>query len=78
MKNISKYTQVLTVSHLPQVAAIADNHLHITKGVDDMVTIQASLLSEQERIVEIAKMLSGNNLSETAFAHARELLGVEG
>lgn len=67
--------QVIVVTHLPQVAAYADNHLHVSKNVgDEFVTSGVRQLSHDERVDELARMLAGMDDSESARAHAAELL----
>ncbi len=71
---LAQARQVLVVPHLAQVAARADHHYKVEKQVVDGRTVsQVRLLSAQERLEEIARMLSGNT-SEAALQHARELL----
>ncbi|MGF1599302.1 MAG: DNA repair protein RecN [Acidimicrobiales bacterium] len=67
--------QVLVVTHLPQVAAFADAHLAVEKkqGPDDTVS-EIRLLDDEEQVVELARMLSGQPGSPTARQHARELI----
>jgi len=66
--------QVVVVTHLPQVAAFADDHLVVSKEVDDVGAITAVVrVAGEERVGEIARMLAGND-SEASRAHARELL----
>ena len=68
-------TQVLVVTHLPQVAAYADRHLVVRKESDGSVTTSGvSVLDEAGRVTELSRMLAGLEKSETALAHARELL----
>lgn len=75
MKEISSYTQVLCITHLPQVASIGDYHKHIYKILEDNRTkTQIKDLTKQERIEEIALMLSGDKLSLYALEHAESLL----
>lgn len=75
LKNISKNSQVLCITHLPQVASLADNHLKISKDVIDNRTFtKIKLLSYEERINEIASMISNNNISEASLKYAEELL----
>lgn len=65
--------QVLVVSHLPQVAACANHHIHIRKGEKQgRMQIEAELLDEEARQKEIARMLGGE--SETSLAHARRMI----
>ena len=67
--------QVLAISHLPQVIAIADYQFFIEKISDEYSTVSTvRLLSDEERIEEIAKMLAGENVTEAALTQARELL----
>ncbi|MGP4042306.1 DNA repair protein RecN [Gracilibacillus sp. D59] len=73
--NISIGSQVLCITHLPQVASIADTHLKIEKVIQDnrtYTTIQE--LSFVERIDEIGKMITGAELTETSRIHAKELI----
>lgn len=67
--------QVLAISHSPQVIAIADYQFFIEKKSDEISTVSTvRLLSHEERVEEIAKMLAGQNLTEAARIQARELL----
>lgn len=73
--SISRKTQVLCITHLPQVAAMGDFHLHIYKTFENQRTqTHLQYLGEEERVREIAKMLSGDQLSIFALDHARSLL----
>ena len=75
LAKLAKHTQIIVVTHLPQVAAFADQHYVVTKNDDGDVT-QSSVyaVSDADRVGELARMLSGLENSETALAHARELL----
>jgi DNA repair protein RecN (Recombination protein N) len=67
--------QVLVVTHLPQVAAFAQNHLVVEKKVHKGRTVASvSALGEEERVTELARMLSGRPGSSSARRHAEELL----
>jgi len=69
--------QVLVVTHLPQVAAHADHQLRVAKHVDGTVTVTTvEPLADDERVVELSRMLSGSPSSATAREHASELLAV--
>lgn len=73
---IGRYGQVLAISHLPQVIAIADNQYFISKESKEESTVsKAKLLTQEERIEEIAKMIAGADVTEAARNQARELLG---
>ncbi|OFR65632.1 DNA repair protein RecN [Rothia sp. HMSC068F09] len=70
---LARHVQVLVVTHLPQVAAFADQHILVLKN-DDASLSKVQVLTEEERVVELARMLSGHDQSESAREHARELL----
>jgi len=75
MYNISKKIQVLCITHLPQVAAKGDSHIYIYKDlVDGRTKTNFKYLEDNERIEEIAKMLSGDSISIYALEHAKELI----
>lgn len=72
---IGQFGQVLAISHLPQVIAIADHQFFIEKVSDESKTVsRVRLLEQEERVEEIAKMLAGDKVSEAARTQARELL----
>lgn len=75
MQQMSKSMQVFTITHLPQIAAKGDTHYKVFKeDVDEVTQTQLKKLNEDERIVEIAQMLGGAQLSNSAIAHAKQLL----
>ena len=75
MKEMSVSMQVFSITHLPQIAAKGKSHFKVFKTVQDEKTIsELKLLSSEERIVEIAEMLSGKDISESALNHAKALL----
>ena len=75
MQEMSKQMQVITITHLPQIAAKGNQHYKVYKeDVAGVTTTNLKQLSEDERIVEIAEMLSGKKISESAITHAKELL----
>ena len=72
---IGQHGQVLAISHLPQVIAIADYQFFIEKISNEYSTVSTvRLLTVEERIEEVAKMLAGENVTEAALTQARELL----
>ena len=72
---IGQHGQVLAISHLPQVIAIADYQFFIEKISNDHSTVSiVRLLTVEERVEEVAKMLAGENVTEAALSQARELL----
>lgn len=75
MKRMSATTQVFAITHLPQIAAKADSHLKVYKKVEaDRTLSQMISLTANDRVEEIAKMLSADKVTESALATARELM----
>ena len=75
LARLAQANQVIVVTHLPQVAAYADTHLHVAKDVSDTsVTSGVITLSKEERVEELARMLAGLDDTATGRAHASELL----
>jgi len=75
MQRMSKNMQVIAITHLPQIASKGINHYKVfKKEVKGVTTTNLKLLSSEERILEIAEMLSGKDISESALTHAKELL----
>ena len=75
LARLARSAQVIAVTHLPQVAAFADNHLVVEKSGDGLVTASGVVrLGQQARVRELARMLAGLEDSEFGQAHAEELL----
>lgn len=75
MKEMSKSMQVFAITHLPQIAAKGNSHFKVFKStVGEQTQSELKLLSSEERIVEIAQMLSGKDISDSAINHAKALL----
>ena len=75
MKSLSKYVQTFSVTHIPQIAAMGSSHYKIYKYDEENITKTTIIkLTEEERIVEIAKMLEGSSISESAINHAKRLM----
>ena len=75
MHRMSQYMQVITISHLPQVAAKGKHHFKVYKETINQSTYtKLKQLKPEDRILEIAQMLGGEEISETAIQHAKELL----
>ena len=75
MKEMSKTMQVFVITHLPQIAAKGTNHYKVFKTVLGENTVsELKLLNNDERIIEIAEMLSGKDISDSAVNHAKALL----
>jgi len=75
LKNLSDNRQVLCVTHQPQVASLAHQHLQVSKQSEKEKTItDVSPISEQNRVDEIARMLGGLEITEQTLSHAREMI----
>ena len=75
LMNISKGRQVLCISHLPQIAVMADQNLFISKSTDGKTTqTNIDLLDKEGKIKEIARLIGGNNLTEGVLKTAREMI----
>ena len=73
--HLSKTNQVFCITHLPQTASIAKQHYHLSKiEQDDRTVSTLSVLNEDERVTQIASMMSGRGMSSTALAAAKELI----
>lgn len=74
MKQMSATTQVFAITHLPQIAAKSDTHLKVYKQEEDNRTLSKMLvLTDEQKVEEVAKMLSSNTLTDAAIATAKEL-----
>lgn len=72
---VAQYKQVLCITHLPQIACMADAHLYISKRTEEGTTAtQIRPLSERERISEIARMASGADMTTASLDNAREMV----
>jgi DNA repair protein RecN (Recombination protein N) len=79
LKQLAKTQQVLCVTHQPQVASLADHHFLVQKeSVKNRTGIRVRELSETEKVEEIARMLAGEKITDTARQHAREMLSEKG
>ena len=75
LKQISKDKQVISISHLAQIAANAKNHLKIYKEtIKNRTTTHAKLLNSTEHIEEVANIISGQTITKNAIKHAKELI----
>ncbi|NOT17992.1 MAG: DNA repair protein RecN [Sulfuriferula sp.] len=76
LKGLSTSRQILCITHLPQVAALGEHHLQVSKALkSDQVLSHIHALSLTERVDEIARMLGGMRITETTRNHAKEMLG---
>jgi len=75
LKELAKTRQVICITHLPQIASLADSHCRVEKKVvDDRTVVEVETLSDAERVDEIARMLAGEKITDVTIAHAREMI----
>ncbi len=75
LKELSKTHQIICITHLPQIAAMSDRHFHVNKKTDCNETLASiTLLNDDEKINEVAKLISGEKITETAIKNAAELI----
>ena len=78
LKNLASFHQVISITHLPQIASQADHHYSIEKiAQNNRVISSIKKLPESERITEVAKLLSGEKITEASLKSARELIGAK-
>jgi DNA repair protein RecN (Recombination protein N) len=77
LKNLSGFHQVISITHLPQIAGLADQHFAVEKTMnDDRVVSSIKKLNKDERIKEVAKLMSGEKVTEASLKGAKELMGI--
>lgn len=75
IRKLGKNHQIILISHLPQIASLADHHYLISKNIVDKKTItKVEKLNKEKRVVELARLLGGLNLTETTLNNAREMI----
>ena len=75
IRDISCHTQLITITHLPQIAAMGTSHIKVYKTADDRTTrTYIKRLEGEDRVVEIAQMIDGNQITQTARTYAEKLL----
>jgi DNA repair protein RecN (Recombination protein N) len=78
MKELSKRPQIIAITHQPQIAALADTHIMVEKRQTSTSSrITAVVLTEDERVYEVARLLSGEHITNAALESAKELVGAE-
>ncbi|MDD5645013.1 MAG: DNA repair protein RecN [bacterium] len=79
LKELSKSHQVICITHLPQIAAMADTHFYIYKKIErERTCTQIKKLCYTEKVEEIARMLGGKTITSVTLEHAKELLKING
>lgn len=77
LKDLAGYHQIIAITHLPQIAGLADHHFVVEKGKqDERVVSSIRKLSTDEQIKEVAKLMSGENITDASLKGARELMGL--
>ena len=75
LRMLAEHRQILSITHLAQVASAGDHHLfvgkHVAKGTTETML---TLLNQDQRVEEVARMLGGEQVTDNSLAHARELL----
>jgi DNA repair protein RecN (Recombination protein N) len=75
MYNLARYHQIITITHLPQIAALGDTHFKVEKVVEDEETkTQIRRLDPQEQAAQVATLISGTDITDAALESARELM----
>ncbi len=78
LKNLSAFHQIVAITHLPQIAGNADTHFRVEKIVKGKRAVtQVSKLSDGERVLEVAKLLSGDDVTQASISGAKEMIGIK-
>ena len=78
LKSLAKYHQIISITHLPQIAGLGDFHYTVEKvEMKNRVVSSIKMLSENDRIKEVAKLMSGENITEASLKGAKELMGMK-
>lgn len=78
LKSLSGFHQIIAITHLPQIAGMADVHFRVEKGVKGKRAVtRVSRLTEDERVLEVARLLSGEDVTQTSISGAKELIGLK-
>ena len=78
MKEISQKQQIIAITHLPQIASIANDHYKVFKNEleGEKLETKINLLDEKNRVLELARLLSGEEITEEAIANAKKMLNL--
>jgi DNA repair protein RecN (Recombination protein N) len=75
LSEMGKNTQLIAISHLPQVAALAQHHFRVVKNADEEgIKVNVVSLDSEERILELARLISGETVTQNAIEAAKELM----
>lgn len=77
MKDLASFHQIIAITHLPQIAAIADHHFVVSKEqINGRVISSLKKIDTNEKIIEVAKLMSGENITDASLIGAKELMGI--
>ncbi|MEE1183530.1 MAG: DNA repair protein RecN, partial [Paludibacteraceae bacterium] len=74
LQKMSQSAQIICITHLPQIAALGSQHYFVHKVEGEEILTNVSLLSDEQRVTAIAKMLSGTSITDAAMQNAQALL----
>ncbi len=78
LKTLSGFHQIIAITHLPQIAGMADAHYRVEKSVKGKRAVTSvARLTEDERVLEVARLLSGDDVTQTSISGAKELIGLK-
>lgn len=78
LKELAAFHQIITITHLPQIAGLADHHYVVNKFTKNGRTVSSiAKLADEEKVEEVAKLMSGEKLTEASINGARELMGIK-
>jgi DNA repair protein RecN (Recombination protein N) len=78
IKSLASYHQIIAITHLPQITALADHHFIVEKIISDgRVISKIKILDREGRVLEVARLLSGENITEASLKSARELMSIK-
>jgi DNA repair protein RecN (Recombination protein N) len=76
IKKLSEYHQVISITHLAQIAALADQHFLVEKETEGNSTLaKIRRLDKNEKVIEVARLLSGEKVTDASIKSAKELMG---
>jgi len=77
MKDLASFHQIIAITHLPQIAAMADHHFVVSKEqINGRVISSLKKIDDNEKIIEVAKLMSGENITDASLIGAKELMGI--
>ncbi|MFZ1080480.1 MAG: DNA repair protein RecN [Candidatus Kryptoniota bacterium] len=78
LKNLSGFHQIIAITHLPQIAGNADAHFRVEKIIKGKRAVtQVNKLSDDERVLEVARLLSGDDVTQASISGAKEMIGIK-